>query len=531
MATLLAVLMGSGLALVVPAAPAAADSSYLCTGYAKCKQTGFPHAGYATEGSTMWWRMYTGHNCTNYVAYRLVRAGMANTRPWSGSGNATNWGVAMSKLTTGTPMVGAVAWWKAGAPGAGSSGHVAYVEQVVSSTEIVVSEDSWGGDFSWRRITKSGRGWPSGFIHFRDAAVVAAAAPTIVGTPAVGTELRASVGTWKPAATSSAVQWLADGTAIPGATAETFTPAAAQQGKQLSVQVTAARSGYVAGKATSAATPAVALGTLQPAAPPTISGLAQVDEVLVASPGSWQPTPTASTVQWHADGQPIPGATGWRLELGQAQVDRTITAVVRARAAGYRQAVARSSATGPVLAPVIEVQRPFALRGPARLGSELTVQAGSYAPADAKLSHTWLRDGQPIAGAGGPSYLLGPADLGARISVRVDLTRAGYRSSTQTLALDGVVRTSSTMAIAARGGRKRAVILLRLDVAGVTAPGARVTLSVGGRQLTRRLVAGRARVVVRGLRPGRHQVRVRYAGTGVIGASQTRIAIRVLGRR
>ena len=30
---------------------------------------------------------------------------------------------------------------------------VAYVEQVVSDTEIIVSEDYWGGDFYWRRLS------------------------------------------------------------------------------------------------------------------------------------------------------------------------------------------------------------------------------------------------------------------------------------------------------------------------------------------------------------------------------------------
>ena len=46
---------------------------------------------------------------------------------------------------------------------------MAYVERVISTTEIVISEDSWGGDFAWRRIVKGSGSWPSGgFIHFKD---------------------------------------------------------------------------------------------------------------------------------------------------------------------------------------------------------------------------------------------------------------------------------------------------------------------------------------------------------------------------
>ena len=84
----------------------------------------------------MWWRMYSGHNCTNYAAYRMVHSGLPNTRPWTGSGNATNWGSAMSRITNSTPAVGSVAWWRAGVRPAGRSGHVAYVERVVSANEI-----------------------------------------------------------------------------------------------------------------------------------------------------------------------------------------------------------------------------------------------------------------------------------------------------------------------------------------------------------------------------------------------------------
>src|ERR671912_95046 len=68
----------------------------------------------APASRLMYWRMYSGHNCTNYVAYRLIENGMPNVRPWDGSGNATNWGVAMSRITDSTPTVGSVAWWKAG---------------------------------------------------------------------------------------------------------------------------------------------------------------------------------------------------------------------------------------------------------------------------------------------------------------------------------------------------------------------------------------------------------------------------------
>ena len=140
-------LVAGVLALLVLAMPTTVDrislttSTYLCSGYAGCQAAGYGNYGYRQASSTMYWRMYTGHNCTNYFAYRLVQSGMPNVRPWDGSGNASNWGVAMASITDQTPTVGSVAWYKPHVTPAGSNGHVAIVEQVISDTEITVSGD------------------------------------------------------------------------------------------------------------------------------------------------------------------------------------------------------------------------------------------------------------------------------------------------------------------------------------------------------------------------------------------------------
>ena len=208
-----------------------ASSTYLCTGYQGCEAAGYGNGGYRQASSTMYWRMFAGHNCTNYVAYRLIQSGMPDVRPWEGSGNASNWGVAMAAITDQVPTVGSIAWYKPNVTPAGSAGHVAYVEQVISETEIVVSEDYWGGDFYWRRITKTGGGWPSGFIHFNDRVVQPTSPPTIAGSPMVGAPLEVAAGAWTPAPTSITYRWLADGAAIPGATGAELRAHARRQGQ------------------------------------------------------------------------------------------------------------------------------------------------------------------------------------------------------------------------------------------------------------------------------------------------------------
>ena len=102
-------LLVSGFGLVMGAGPASATSTILCWGYDGCARAGMPNAGYKTANGTMYWRMYSGHNCTNYAAYRMVKSGLPNVRPWTGDGNASNWGHANKAITNSVPTVGAVA--------------------------------------------------------------------------------------------------------------------------------------------------------------------------------------------------------------------------------------------------------------------------------------------------------------------------------------------------------------------------------------------------------------------------------------
>lgn len=83
-------------------------------------------------------------------------------------------------------------------------------------------------------------------------------APTITGTPKVGTALTALKGTWSGNPTPTyAYQWKAGGVNIAGATGTTYTPVSGDVGKTITVTVTATNSQGNA-SATSAATAAVA---------------------------------------------------------------------------------------------------------------------------------------------------------------------------------------------------------------------------------------------------------------------------------
>ena len=163
-AALVSIMLFSTTFSLVP--PAQGASTLLCKGVVACLLAGRSDAGYWVLGLVSYWSQTPGHNCTNYLAYRLTHGGRLVARP-PGTASAYTWGDAARKAgvpVDDRPSVGAVAWWTAAAVG-NSSGHVAYVEEVLADGSVVLSEDSLKGDFDWRHLTRSS-GWPSGFIHY-----------------------------------------------------------------------------------------------------------------------------------------------------------------------------------------------------------------------------------------------------------------------------------------------------------------------------------------------------------------------------
>ncbi|WP_156368155.1 MULTISPECIES: CHAP domain-containing protein [unclassified Aeromicrobium] len=411
--------------LIVSAGVSAqAGSSLLCSGYASCKRAGYDHFGYETKQRTSYWRMYTGTNCTNYVAYRLITTnGMPNVRPKSGVGNARDWGTAMASVTDQTPTVGSVAWW-------GRTGnHVAYVEKVASPTEIIVSESNWGRTFDHRRITKSGSGWPDGFIHFADPdttpAFSATPRPTFTGGETVGSRLSATTSAWKPGA-SFTYQWYADGKAISGASSATYTLAAGDLGKAVRVIVTGKKSGYpTKSLASTRITDAVTAGSFASTSRPTFSGQETVGSRLVASTPAWSPTAQVS-YQWYADGKPIPGATSAVHTVDADQLGAKVRVLATATRPGYTsRTLASERLTGPVAPGGFTTTPRPELTGEESVGSTLTATTAPWSP-EATLAHQWYADGKPIAGATSATYTLTAADRGKKVRVIVTGTRDGF---------------------------------------------------------------------------------------------------------
>jgi putative cell wall-binding protein/peptidoglycan/xylan/chitin deacetylase (PgdA/CDA1 family) len=110
---------------------------------------------------------------------------------------------------------------------------------------------------------------------------------------------------------------------------------------------------------------------------PTVTGTAQVGQLLTATVPAWAPAPVALTYQWSAGGVAIAGATGLTYSPKAADVGKPITFTVSGTKAGYDPLSVTSAATAAVIAADATVIR---LGGADRFAVSAAVSASTFAP-------------------------------------------------------------------------------------------------------------------------------------------------------
>jgi hypothetical protein len=260
----------------------------------------------------------------------------------------------------------------------------------------------------------------------------ALAVPKLSANPMVGSAVTARLAGRSATSSQLYYQWLLDGTAIKGATAESYTPVPVDAGRQLQVKLTAAGQSVISKAQTVAAVP------FRTASRPGFRGTAAVGHTLTAITGRWSPTPTLG-YQWLLDGRPIRDATRPILAVVPAYVGRRISLRVTARRIGYvtRDAVSDAVQIGR---GSMKAQLPR-IKGEARVGETLHLLRGDWEP-QPEFSYRWLVNGRPVEGRStGIAYQVRPQDRGKRITVEVAGRSHGYASAARTSASTPRVRS------------------------------------------------------------------------------------------
>ena len=316
-------------------------------------------------------------------------------------------------------------WLRDGEPIEGASA-VSYV--------LVAADD--GAAVSVRVSFVDGRGFAESRASDSTAAVLwpnsrASGVPLVLGTAQVGEELTADVsGIADADGLQSAVfsfQWLRDGEPIEGASSVSYVLVAADDGAAVSVRVSFVDGRGFAESRASDSTAAVLWPNRAAVGQPTISGTAEVGETLEADVSGIADADglegAVFSFQWLRDGEPIEGASGVSYVLVAADDGAAVSVRVSfVDGRGFEESRA-SDSTAAVLWPNSQASGVPLVLGTAQVGEELTADVSGIADADglesAVFSFQWLRDGEPIEGASGASYVLVAADDGAAVSVRV----------------------------------------------------------------------------------------------------------------
>ncbi|MFM6963578.1 MAG: beta strand repeat-containing protein, partial [Micrococcales bacterium] len=287
--------------------------------------------------------------------------------------------------------------------------------------------------------------------------IYANAAPTIStatasGSMLVGTTLSAvATGVTGYPAPTATYQWFADGSAISGATASTFTITVSQLGAVITVTITETNSSGTA-SATSVGGSAVTYPNAAPAiASASITGTTTVGQTLTAgSTGvtGW-PVPTLS-YQWFANGSPISGATGSTFVLTSGQIGAVITVRVTASNGIGSAASATSPGTSSVIpansAPVIASA---AVTGTTTVGQALTCTpsgvAGYPAPT---VTYQWYAGGVAISGATSATFTLTSTQVGLAITCVATATNSSGAATATSNATSNVVPANAAPTIA-----------------------------------------------------------------------------------
>lgn len=178
----------------------------------------------------------------------------------------------------------------------------------------------------------------------------------------------------------------------------------------------------------------------------------------------------------------------------------------------------------------VAVQEPR-IDGTPRVGAVLTAGRTTWDVPATTTSYEWRRDGTPVGGADGPSYRLSPADVGARLSLRVSGVKEGHEvGSVTSTPTEVVVPAATWMAAKAKRSVKRGAkvtVRVRVAASGATPTG---TAAVTYRGKTRRVglkTTGPTTVTFRVKKRGRTKIRVTYRPAAGFAASSKTLPLRV----
>ena len=124
----------------------------------------------------------------------------------------------------------------------------------------------------------------------------------------------------------------------------------------------------------------------------TITGTPNVDSLLTAHEGTWNPTPTTFSYAWLDNDSPITGATSKTFKPGSTLLGHQISVKVTAHKPGVADGSSTSVQTAALGAPSATPANTVkpTIVGTPKVGSRVTANPGTWSPADGTYTYTWV---------------------------------------------------------------------------------------------------------------------------------------------
>ncbi|MGF9760571.1 hypothetical protein AAII07_35820, partial [Microvirga sp. 0TCS3.31] len=244
-------------------------------------------------------------------------------------------------------------------------------------------------------------------------APTATTTPAIQGTPKVGTTLTSTAPTWDPSGVQQTIQWLRGGQPISGQATSSYTVRAEDVDASLTVRYT----GTLPGRTTAVVVSAPVTGLLgdapQATTPPTVSGSRKVGTALTSTQPTWNLPGVQQTIEWLRDGQPIGGQATSSYTVRAEDVDASLTVRYTGTLPGRATATTTSTAVVGLLGDAPQATTTPSVTGSRKVDTTLTSVAPTWHLPGVEQTIQWLRNGRPIDGETGPTYLVRPEDVSA----------------------------------------------------------------------------------------------------------------------
>jgi molybdopterin-binding protein len=251
-------------------------------------------------------------------------------------------------------------------------------------------------------------------------------APVLGGTPAVGSTLSCSNGTWENGPTGYEYAWLRGSTPIAGASASSYQVQAADQGFSITCEVTAINGAGQATATSNSLSVPPAIGAPVNTVAPVLSGTPSVASTLSCSNGSWENSPTSYAYAWRRDGSLISGQSAGSYTVQAGDAGHGISCEVTAEnGSGSNSA---PSNTLHIPAKPVNTAAPV-LSGTPSVGSSLSCSNGTWENSPTSYAYAWRRDSSLISGQSTGSYTVQTGDAGHGISCEVTATNGGGSAS------------------------------------------------------------------------------------------------------